>query len=343
MNPEARLKLELSDAQREIQRLRDQLNTTPPRTAHKDLSLVSLIPKWSGSESAVSLEEFFASIEGSAKIGHWSEADCMQVAVLKLVDAARTFYFSSQELHRDTASWQSFKAIFRERFRDIRTDQFHFMQLQTARQRRNEGPQEFADRCRALAQKIVSKAEDPQVQRAHQENAERMLLAAFISGLNGVPGRQCRFSNPQTIQQALSIALTVEQAEKQERFNESFYTKYEKSVRLLPRHANDRERDEEYSARYGIKHSNKSNQRTSSSSGNSSRSAQTESALRCYECQGVGHIGRVCPTRLSRVSQNAPGKRNPSGRSRRSHSPGDKPTYEPKRGGAEQNHDQGNE
>jgi len=140
----------------------------------------------------------------------------------KIVESARTFYYSCPELHGETVSWQSFKPIFRERFKDIRTDQFHYMQLQTARQRRNEGPQEFADRCRALAQKFGCKVVDPQVQRVHQENAERMLLAAFVSGLVGVPGRQCRFSNPQNIQQALSIALTVDQAEKQERFNECF-------------------------------------------------------------------------------------------------------------------------
>jgi len=69
MNPEARLKLELSEAQLEIQRLRERLSTIPP-TAHKHLSLVSLVPKWSGAESGISLEEFFSSIEGSAKIRH---------------------------------------------------------------------------------------------------------------------------------------------------------------------------------------------------------------------------------------------------------------------------------
>jgi len=225
MNSEARLKLELSEAQVEIQRLRDRLATTPP-TAHKDLSLISLVPKWSGSESAISLEELFSSIESSAKIGHWAEADCLQVAVLKLAESARTFYFSCPELHGETVTWQSFNAIFRDRFKDVRTDQFHYMQLQIARQRRNEGPQEFADRCRALAQKIVCKVDDPQVQRIHQENAERMLLAAFVSGLIGTPGKQCRFSNPQNMRQALSIALTVEQAEKQDPSNESFYTKF---------------------------------------------------------------------------------------------------------------------
>jgi len=97
MNTEARLKLELSEAQLKIQRLRERLSTTPS-TPHKDLSLVSLVPKWSGAESAISLEEFLSSIENSAKIGHWAEADCLQVAVLKLIESARTFYFSCPEL-----------------------------------------------------------------------------------------------------------------------------------------------------------------------------------------------------------------------------------------------------
>jgi hypothetical protein len=234
--------------------------------------LVSLVPKWSGSESAISLEEFFSSIEGSAKIGHWAEADCLQVAVLKLAESARTFYFSCPELHRETVTWQTFKAICRDRFKDVRTDQFHYMQLQTARQRRNEGPQEFADRCRALAQKLVCKVDDPQAQHIHQENAERMLLAAFVSGLTGTPGKQCRFSNPQNIQQALSVALTVDQAEKLDPSNESFYTKCDTTYR---------------------------------------KSSKT--ALRCYECQGIGHFAKECPKRQRRRAKmkNSPGKENP--------------------------------
>ena len=72
MNPEARLKLKLSEAQIENQRLRERLSTTPP-TVHKDFSLVSRVPKWSGTESAIALEEILPSSEGSARIGHWWE------------------------------------------------------------------------------------------------------------------------------------------------------------------------------------------------------------------------------------------------------------------------------
>ena len=107
----------------------------------------------------------------------------------------------------------------------MHTNQYHFMRLQTARQAKNEGPQEFADRCRALAQKVMCKDSDPVAQRIHRENAERRLLASFVAGLAGVAGRQVRYQNPQTLQHALSIALSVREAEKQERFSETFYAK----------------------------------------------------------------------------------------------------------------------
>ena len=38
--------------------------------------------------------------------------------------------------------------------------------------------------------------DDPVAQRIHYENADRMLLAGFVAGLTGIPGRQVRFSNP---------------------------------------------------------------------------------------------------------------------------------------------------
>ena len=74
------------------------------------------------------------------------------------------------------------------------------MKLQTARQGENEGPQEFADRCRGLAQKIIVKTDDPVAQRIHRQNGERMLLASFVVGLSGVPGRQVRYCAPRSMQ-----------------------------------------------------------------------------------------------------------------------------------------------
>jgi broad specificity phosphatase PhoE len=69
-------------------------------------------------------------------------------------------------------TWQEFKSAFRGRFRDVDSDQYHFMKLQTARHGRNESHQEFADRCRGLAQKIMVKTDDPVAQCVHRENAD---------------------------------------------------------------------------------------------------------------------------------------------------------------------------
>jgi hypothetical protein len=86
-----------------------------------------------------------------------------------------------------------------------------------ARQKTGENPQEFADRCRSLVQRTVPQVENPQLQKLYYEQAERMLLSAFSSGLMGSPGKQVRFSLPKTLDEALKIAITVDQAERQER------------------------------------------------------------------------------------------------------------------------------
>jgi hypothetical protein len=322
---EPSLQAQLQESNAEISRLRERLSIGTP-TVHKDLSLISLVPKWSRSESAVSLDEFLESIESAARIGRWNSTDCVQIAALKLTDSARTFYNTSVELHAEDVSWDKFKKVFKERFRDVRTDQYHFMKLQTARQARHEGPQEFADRCRALAQKVMCKDSDPVAQKIHRENSDRMLLASFVSGLSGEVGRQVKFQNPQDIRHALTIALTVTEALKQEKFAETFYTKFDRSVRISKRQG-DRQPAERRKAKHtaddlGVRNGARSSDRAGPSS--NTRRVQYGSEPRCYECQGHGHLARECPTRLKREkSQNAPRKKNPSERSNRSRSPGD--------------------
>jgi hypothetical protein len=224
-----RLQAELAEAKSEVLRLRERLSLGAP-VVHKDLSLVSLIPKWSGSESATTLEDFIASVESAARIGRWQDRDFFEISLLKLTDAAKVFCQGCAELHTQEASWQKFKEAFRQRFKDVHTDYHHYMRLQTARQGKNESPQEFADRCRALAQKITCRVDHPIAQRVHQENAERMLLASFVAGLGGAGGHHTRISDPRTLQDALRIALSVHEAERQEKFSNSFYTEFDRSV-----------------------------------------------------------------------------------------------------------------
>ena len=158
---EAHLLAELQETKAALKRLRERVSAGT-HTVHKDLSLVSLVPKWSGSESGIPLEVFlqYRGCNPSRVVGgSWP----FNVAVLRLTDSAKQFYNGCLELHSPDADWQKFKTVFRNRYRDTHTDQYHLLKLQTARQGRNETPSEFTDRCQALSQKIICKVADPLV------------------------------------------------------------------------------------------------------------------------------------------------------------------------------------
>jgi hypothetical protein len=186
-----------------------------------------------------------------------------------------------------------------------------------SRQGRNETLQEFADRCRALSQKICE-VYDPLAQSIHCENAEQMLLG---SGLTRVPGRQVRYTNPQTLEQALKIALSVQEAEK---INERFYTCLTIWLRCnhispsrncredcKPHCSSDATDVVIHTPGWHYKLHNAGKPTTMSA-----RSMQTKAAFRCSECEGVGHFAIECPTRLNREVNftTTPGRWNPSER-----------------------------
>ena len=78
----------------------------------------------------------------------------------------------------------------------------------------------------------------PVAQRIHNDNSELMLLASFVTGLTGNPGTQCRYANPRCMDQALKIALSVQEAERKEKISESFYANFDRSVRLMSKSPN---------------------------------------------------------------------------------------------------------
>ena len=49
--------MDLEEFKAEMARLKQRISPDVP-TVHKDLSLISLVPKWSGAENSVPLDEF---------------------------------------------------------------------------------------------------------------------------------------------------------------------------------------------------------------------------------------------------------------------------------------------
>lgn len=77
--------------------------------------------------------------------------------------------------------------------------------------------------CRSLVMKTVPKVQDPLLQKCHYDQAQGMFLSTFIVGLSGNPGQQVRFKMPATVDQALHIAITVFEAEAQEKRSFAFF------------------------------------------------------------------------------------------------------------------------
>jgi hypothetical protein len=262
------------------------------RAGYKDLSLVSLVPKWSGGETAPPIQEFFDTIEGSAAIGNWTQADMKQVCALKLTDAARAFYSATPELRSPDTTWQEFKSRFLQRFRDVRSTQYHFGQLYMARQKKLETAQEFLDRCRLLARRTVPCSTDPLLQQAYNQQAEQMLLSAYTKGLAGTAGRQVRFSSPETAEEALRIAVAVSQAELQETRDGAFYANAEVTD-ITPAGRVREPAVQQVAARQSggserRKHGpNVASQRRSQAN-EAANSGQPDKTITCSECRGFG-------------------------------------------------------
>ena len=112
--------------------------------------------------------------------------------------------------------------IFLHLFRDVRPPHFHYLQLQSARQGRDETPQDFAEKVRSLALRTVPKVDDPLLQVFHYEQA-------FIVGLLGNLGQQVLFRMSKTVEEAVQVAVMVFEAEKQERRNQIFFSNLNES------------------------------------------------------------------------------------------------------------------
>jgi len=129
-----------------------------------------------------------------------------------------------------------------------------------------------------------------------------MLLASYVAGLIGVVGKRVRYLNPQSIQQAVQFALSVQEGEKQESFNNSFIRSLK--IRLAySQEYSESERSRYVDAARTVNHTLGQRPRVPRSANNATasgtRNEQTKEALRCYECECLGHYAKKCPTRIT--------------------------------------------
>ena len=166
---------------------------------------------------------------------------------------------------------------------------------------KTETPQEFLDRCRLLVRKTVPVVTDRVVQRAYNEQAERMLVSAYTNGLIGTGGRICRYLSPATVEEALQIAINVSQAEIQEARDNAYCVDAE-PVEITPAGrwrepaVQDTTAKEPVEGAENVRKSHRAVQQPSKQTA-TARNGQQRNQIVCYECRGSGHIARDCANR----------------------------------------------
>jgi hypothetical protein len=210
--------VEMEILQAQIEELRERMETLGigevPRGHSKDVSLVAGIKEWTGEGKGKPVLEFLTQIETVAKVSGWTSRDKALIVKAKLQGLALQFLHGREELGRDGCSYEILKQALVERFSDKLPDQHYYTRLQEAVQGKEEGAEEFSDRCRKMCQKTIRRVQDEETQRIIIEEAERRLLAAYIHGLKGIVGQQVQFQMPSTMEQAVRLAVTVENVER---------------------------------------------------------------------------------------------------------------------------------
>ena len=125
-------------------------------------------------------------------MGRLGSKDKIILARLKLRGADRVFYSAQPQLRVDECTYEEFRTAFVNLLKDKHTDQYHYSRMQNASQERNESPDVFLNRLRKLCQRTNRGSGNHLEEDVINQEAERRLLAAYINGLNGAPGKQVR-------------------------------------------------------------------------------------------------------------------------------------------------------
>jgi hypothetical protein len=186
-------------------------------TISKDTWVTNLVEPWKGESNSITATEFFELINEAADMGRLSPKDKVRFVRLKLRGAARLFYSSQPQLVAEDVTYEQLKTALINRFQDKRTNQFHYTRVQNASQEKNESPEAFLDRLRKLCQQTIRSSSVAEEQVVINQEADRRLLAAFINGLIGVPGKHVKMQMPETIDQALHMAIVATNVDREEK------------------------------------------------------------------------------------------------------------------------------
>jgi hypothetical protein len=275
-----------------IAQLEQQLRGLTIGVKTKDLSLAASIKEWSGSVKTKPVTEFLTQIEQCAKISNWEDGDLVNIVKAKLSGEALQFVNGRDQLTNEGVTYEVLKKALVERFTEKLPARYYYNLLHNATQDKNETPLQFLDRIRILSTKTMRTSDNPLEQRILREEADFRLLTSFIHGIRGDPGKELRYRNPSTIEEALNIATVVYNAQNMERNSRDHDVLTAK--REQGRNISTQRRDRPVWQQRRQNQDSSARQPQSWDNRNRNRS---QTSVTCFSCGRRGHMARDCDKR----------------------------------------------
>jgi hypothetical protein len=148
-----------------------------------------------------------------AEIGGLTDAEKLNVAVLRLNGDAAEFFQSKQEC-REAATFADLKTELLLRYRTKKSARFFRELLTNMKRGAQEDIEAFADRVRRTNANTYDAGGSVEYAAAIRFEADQRALDAFLNGLSGELGRQCRLTSPKTFDEAVEAAIRIHEVDR---------------------------------------------------------------------------------------------------------------------------------
>lgn len=158
--------------------------------------------------------EFFDHIENVGNVCSWTDLDLIRVTKMKLRGTAHRVVNGTDSEFQNIVLFREFRRLLEARFGDKLPTHYYYEQLTMAKQRKNESIEIFCDRVRRLAEKTIRTTNNEEVNVALRLEGKRRALDAFTRGLYGKVGEHTRIHFPKTLEEAVALAVNIENLDK---------------------------------------------------------------------------------------------------------------------------------
>lgn len=170
---------------------------------------IDSLPTYDGTTG---INEFLSVIEETSVLANWTSQQMVAIARLKLRHRAKQFIDSEPAL-LTTQSWTTLKESLKKQFTRQHVKGSAMKNFMECRQKSGESCRQFLTRLKLLGNRTITLTGDPANDDPIQRKLEQDITTQFILGLMMPIKQRVLSGNPQTLDEALSVAEREESIE----------------------------------------------------------------------------------------------------------------------------------